>query len=349
MAFAILLILVLQGILDGTVGKATVYIDRSGADLFVAQGGIEHMALFGSASVVPATVEAGTRATPGVAAATGIFRFPTILNVRGAEEAVNVVGFSPDAGLGGPWSMASGTTALSPDGIIVDSALARARGLRLGDQVMVAGHAFRIEGLARGTNVLGGRLAFIRRDTAAALLMAPAVYSFVLVRTAPGAALTTVAAALRNALPQQSIMTRATLAANDRRLLTGLFVTPVNVMATIGLGVGLMVVGLTTYTAAAERTRDFGVLKAIGARNSYLYRVIVQQALLIGLFGFAAGVALALVAVPVIAHLVPDLGVQLQWPFMARTFGIAAAMSLAAAVIPVRRIAGVDPKLVFKT
>jgi putative ABC transport system permease protein len=348
-AFAVLLILVLRGILDGTVAKATVYVDRVGADLFVAQGGIDHMALFGSASVIPIEAEARARTVDGVASAGGILRFPTVLKLAGSEMAANVVGFDPSTGIGGPWSMVKGTRSLDADGVIVDASIARSQGLTLGDPLVVAGRTFQVEGLSRETNVLGGGLVFIRRDTAADLLMAPSVVSFVLVRVAPGADVAAMAARLREALPDQSVMTRRQLAANDRALLSSVFVTPVNVMAVIGLLVGMMVVGLTTYSAAAERTRDFGVLKAIGARNRYLYGVIIRQAVLTSVAGFAAGVALALLAAPLLERIVPDLGVQFRLLFTLETFGIALGMSLAAALLPVQRLAGVDPKLVFKT
>lgn len=348
-AFSILLILILRGILDGTVARTTVYIDRVGADLFITQRGIEHMSLVGSASAIPRQAEARAQQVPGVAVATGIYRFPTVVMVGEHEVAANLVGFDTSSPVGGPWQMAGGTARLSAGGAIIDRVLARSEGLDLGDTITVAGYPLRVEGLSSDTNVLGGHLIFIRREDAAAVLMAPDVLSFVLVKLEAGADPAAVAAALRAALPEQSVLTRADLAANDRDLLSGLFITPVNVMATIGLIVGLLVIGLTTYSAAAERTRDFGVLKAIGARNRYLYGVIIRQALATGLTGFAAGVGLSLAAGPLIEAIAPDLGIRLQPVYALQTLGFALALSLASAVVPVLRLAHVDPKQVFKT
>jgi putative ABC transport system permease protein len=346
-AFAILLILILRGILDGTVADATVYVDHAGADLFIAQGGVQHMAMF--ASIVPASAEATARSTDGVATAVGVTRVPSVIRLGRNELFVNVIGFDPAVSMGGPWSMAHGTTQLDAEGAIIDEDLARAHGLSLGSTVQISGQPFRVEGVSRGTNALGGRIAFIRRDAAAKLLGFSNIINFVLVKVTPGAPVSDVAGRLRQALPAQSVTERAQLAANDRSLLTSLFVTPINVMAFVGLLVGLMVVGLTTYSAAAERTHDFGVLKAIGARNRYLYGIILQQALLIGLSGFGLGLSFAWIAVPTIGYLVPSLGLQFQQAFVLRTLFIALGMSIVAALIPVIRIAGVDPKQVFKT
>ena len=37
-------------------------------------------------------------------------------------------------------------------------------------------------------------------------------------------------------------------------------------------------IALTTYTATIEKARDFGVLKAVGASNAFVYRIVVARA-----------------------------------------------------------------------
>ncbi|MGE3780896.1 MAG: hypothetical protein AB7F89_27155, partial [Pirellulaceae bacterium] len=51
LGFAVMLVLVLRGIMDGTVAKSTAYIDHSGADLFIAREGVSHMSL--ASSTIP--------------------------------------------------------------------------------------------------------------------------------------------------------------------------------------------------------------------------------------------------------------------------------------------------------
>lgn len=55
---------------------------------------------------------------------------------------------------------------------------------------------------------------------------------------------------------------------------------------------GFVIIGLTLYSAAIDRLRDYGTLKAIGASNSYITRLILLQAFLISLIGFAIGFGL---------------------------------------------------------
>jgi ABC-type antimicrobial peptide transport system permease subunit len=87
-------------------------------------------------------------------------------------------------------------------------------------------------------------------------------------------------------------MTRAELVTNDRALMARAFNAPLLVMVLIALAIGALVIAVTTYGLVAERRREFGSLKAIGARNGRLYRVVSAQALAIAVLALAAGVAL---------------------------------------------------------
>ncbi len=344
--FAVLLVLTLRGIFDGTIAKSTLYTERVGADLFVTQAGVEHMAL--ATPLLPGALEDALAAVPGVAEARGIVRVPAIVRAGGADISASVVGFDVASGFGGPWSLAAGTARLDPDGVVLDTTLAAQHGLRLGDTVTIADHGFRLEGLSRDTNALAlGRDVFVDRDVAAQLFLQPGIVNFVLVKVAPGADPRAAAAAIVSAHPELAALLRDDLVANDRALFRDLFGVPVNVMAYIGLAVGLLVIGLATYAAAVERAHDFGVLKAIGASNLYLYRVVIEVALGIGVSGFVAGLVLAVALGPLIVRVAPELGVTVRAAYAAQIFVLAVGLSLVSALLPVRRVAGLDPKEAF--
>lgn len=55
---------------------------------------------------------------------------------------------------------------------------------------------------------------------------------------------------------------------------------------------GFIIIGLTLYSAAIDRIKDYGTLKAIGATNGYITRLILLQATLIALAGYIVGRAL---------------------------------------------------------
>lgn len=55
---------------------------------------------------------------------------------------------------------------------------------------------------------------------------------------------------------------------------------------------GFFIIGLTMYSSALDRLKDYGTLKAIGAGNSYITRLILMQALLFSIVGFLIGILL---------------------------------------------------------
>jgi putative ABC transport system permease protein len=67
------------------------------------------------------------------------------------------------------------------------------------------------------------------------------------------------------------------------------FLPIVSVLVVIGFVGGVAVIGLTIYTATMEKSREYGVLKALGASNGRLYRIVSHQALISGVLGYILG------------------------------------------------------------
>ncbi len=55
---------------------------------------------------------------------------------------------------------------------------------------------------------------------------------------------------------------------------------------------GFFIIGLTMYSSALDRLKDYGTLKAIGASNTYISKLILTQAMLFTVVGFVVGLAL---------------------------------------------------------
>lgn len=67
-------------------------------------------------------------------------------------------------------------------------------------------------------------------------------------------------------------------------------------IALISLIVASVNIVNTMYTAVLERTKEIGIMKAIGARNSYILLVFMLESGLLGLLGGAVGVTLGYIA-----------------------------------------------------
>jgi putative ABC transport system permease protein len=145
------------------------------------------------------------------------------------------------------------------------------------------------------------------------------------------------------------VQTREQFSSNERRVVSDMSTGLIRGMLVIGVVVGLAVAALSIYTATIARLREYAVLKAIGMPNRTLYALVSRQSLLT----VAAGLALALVLVAALAWVVPALEpsvlISVRLGAVARTALFAALIALAAAAIPARRVARIDPATVYRS
>ena len=120
------------------------------------------------------------------------------------------------------------------------------------------------------------------------------------------------------------------------------------VVLVLAFVVGLAVAGLTIYTATVEKSREYGILKAEGFTNPFLYRVVFEQSLITGMLGFILGAGLTVLVAPFAQDLVPQFVVFVRWQDIAGVAGTTLLMALFSAYIPIRRMASIDPVTVFK-
>jgi len=345
-ALALSLTLALDAIYAGVANQLTTYIERGGADVWVAQSGVRNLHMV--ASSLPATIVDEVAAVEGVAAVTPILE-ATDTVVAGEERAVvYVVGLSEDASMGGPWEVVEGRNTIRRGEIIVDVGFARRAGVAIGDTVGVLGGQARIVGLSRGTASLINAIAFVSFDDFAALRGGTPVVSFVLVRVAPGASPETVAADIERLVPGVTAQSRAHFVSQERRIVTDMSADVISIMSIIGFVVALSVVALTVYVATLARRREFGVLKALGARNRVLYRVVLVQAVLSVGVGFAIGLAFTALLGVAIGRTDLDLQLDITAGSLAKVGTFAAVTAGLAAILPIRQVAGVDPAVVFR-
>ena len=144
------------------------------------------------------------------------------------------------------------------------------------------------------------------------------------------------------------VLHKSAMIANDLNLFSRIFSVPLQLMVGIAFLVGTLVIGLVIYTATVERQREYGVLKAIGARNAVLYGVVATQALIASGAGSGVGAALALAAARLIMQLRPQFLIVIEPGMIGRAILIGLAMALAAALVPARIIAGLTPAEVFR-
>lgn len=339
---AVALMLLIQGLWSGTLQRITAYEDNAGVQLFVAERGTRSFQSDASA-VPPATTEQ-IRGVPGVQAADGIGARPLILDLHGTQTPAMVIG-ARIGGLGGPWALESGRSVAADDELVVDAGLAADHGYGLGDRFELLGAELEIVGLTPDSRALGsGGYVFVSRAAAGRLMGASDATSFVLVRTANPTGVAR-QIELRTSL---EVLTASEIARGDRALYDDTLGSVIRVMLAIAFAAGTLIVALSVYSSVVERIREYGIVKALGAKRGRLLGTVFVQTGALAFAGSVAGLGLFLAAKAAVASWLPEFHLELPGTVLLAAAVIVAAMALVAAVLPARRIARLDPATVYR-
>ena len=294
--------------------------------------------------------------TPGIRAVSPIAAGPGLMTRGDTNKSVTVTGMVPElyaAVTRFNEKIVAGEYRLSPGDTIIGTDLARDLGVGVGDKVRLStptspGDAYQIRAIYDlGQRTHNRAFAYVSLPTAQALLDLPGGISrlelavddlFGADRLAQQLQETTAHEVeswmranpqLRTALGNQTIMT----------LLIRFFLALV-----VAIGVASVLV-----VSVVQKTREIGILRAMGASRARILRVFLLQGALIGLVGAALGCIGGYTLTAVMSQFVrAEDGTQLfaaQWNGTLYLFTLlgASVLGLAAAIMPARRAARLDP------
>jgi putative ABC transport system permease protein len=342
-AVALLLVLILGGIFAGAMRQLTGYIDHSGADLVVSQAGVTTMHM--SASVLRPDIADRIRETPRVAWAEPIRYTTGMVSSPAGQSASYVIGYQPTARHAGPSRLVTGRPP-GPNEAVIDRQAADQLRVRVGDQVRVLGRPFRIVGLSTGGTTIANTTVFI--PTADFAQLRGPAQAYVLVGARPGVDLGLLRARLEGIPPGVTVQTSGQFAASERRIVTDMSADLLRIMSGIGFGIALAVIALTLFNVTVAKTREYGVVKALGARPGRLAATVAAQAAWSVVLALAAATALALLLAVVVGRLNPALAIWIAPGSVLRTGLGALLVGVVGAVLPIRRVLRVDPAASFR-
>jgi len=354
-----LLVVVELGLFLGFSTTTSSLIDRSGADLWIASRNVSYIE---QGSPFSERKLYQVRATPGVASAEKyIARFASWKRHEGGHESVQVVGFNAGGGrageseevMGGPWNITSGTVAdlNAPDAVLVDDLYWKKLGItHVGEVFELNGYRARVVGTTHGIRsfTTAPYVFTTFKNAQNFTLLREDQTVFILVRAAPGADMKELQRDLESRVRGVDVLTTSQFSNMTRSywmFTTGAGVA-VLLAALLGLVVGIVVVTQTIYATTMDHLREYGTLKAIGAPNSYVYRVIFEQAAMSAVMGYGLGISVSLF----IVHGSEQGGVAilLPWPMAALIFALTLLMCGIAAAVSINKVTQLDPAMVFR-
>jgi putative ABC transport system permease protein len=348
--FSIVLVAVQLGLYLGARTMIVSTIDRSDSDLWIMAYGTKN---FEEAQPISTRERFTALATPGVLTATPlVVSFTDWRKPSGGTTLVVVIGTDYEDGALTPWNVVAGDVSGlgARDAVMVDKTYLEELGLKgVGDTAQIGASRVRVTGLTEGIRSFTVTpFVFTTLNRARSLLNMPADnLTYVLVKLQPDADPNTVRDALRAKLPDSEVLTKAEF--RTRSLNHWLFATGAGVAliggAVLGLVVGTVIVAQTLYSSTKDHLNEFATLRALGSSSGYIHRVILAQAGLSAVLGYALGMAIALTIV-VLSHntalpivMSPGLAILL----LALTFGMCAISAVSA----IGKVMRIDPAMVF--
>ncbi len=349
--FSVVLIVVQLGLFFGFTTATSNLIDHSGADLWITSKNVPY-------------VEQGVafserklnqvRAVPGVADAQKVIAHWTQWKRHdGGEESVQIVGINVDDPMERPWNLVEGRVEdlKSPDAVILDELYKQKLGVtHAGEVFEIVGYRARVVGFTRG----------IRSFTTS-----PYVFTsfknaqdytktredqtlFILVKVAPGADLQQVRRDLLAHVKDVEVFTTGEF--SHMTTFYWMFTTgagvAVLIAAVLGLIVGFVVVAQTIYATTMDHIREFGTLKAMGAPNSYVYKVIMKQAAISAVIGYGLGMVVSVFVVQGSQR--GGAAILMPLPMAVGMFFVTMLMCVGAALVSINKVTRIDPAMVFK-
>ena len=349
--FAVVLIVVELGLFVGFTVTTSGLVDHSNADLWVTSKHVPYVELgvpFSERKLYQ------VRAVPGVAEAQKIVsRWSQWKRADGREESVQIVGINPDSVMEQPWNLVQGNVQdlKQPDAVIMDDMYKDKLAVHhLGEVFEINGRRARVVGFTHGIrSFTTSPYVFTTFKRAQEYVKLPEDQTiFVLVKLVPGTSVEQVRRDILGSVQNVEVFTSHQFSRMTQ--IYWMFTTGAGVAvllaALLGLVVGFVVVAQTIYATTMDHLREYGTLKAMGAPNSYVYKVIIKQAAMSAVIGYVLGMIVS--AFVVRASQSGGAAILLPLPMAIGMFFLTLAMCVGAALVSISKVTSLDPAVVFK-
>jgi putative ABC transport system permease protein len=317
------------------------------------------------ASSLTETTLARVRAVPGVAAASGDISTSAALLTISGKRLTSGGSFGLVDALQPPrfeaFTATLGHLPSTASEVAIDQASAKRNHLTLGQQIVIAGRSparhYTISGIAKfaGSESFGGTtVALLQASQAQYVAGEPGTYDSINVAASSGVAPEELASRVRAVLPRTLVVrTGAQEAANQTSELEeklGFLRTFLLIFAYVALVVGAFIIFNTFSITVAQRTREFGLLRTLGASRAQIMRTVVQEGLLLGITGAVIGLLLGILLAPALDGLfkafgadLPDNGTVLAARTVIVSLGVGIVVTVLAGLFPAMRATRVPP------
>lgn len=332
-AIQVILVLMIVGMTSGVIAEWGKRVEGVGADILVQPPNSSIFFAFSSAVMQESLGEQ-------LAALSGVDEVAPTVILTEPKNLVMVYGidYKRFNALSKGFLFRDGRPFQGPDEVIADDIIARTRHLKVGSKITLLDHEFTVSGIvAHGK----GARYFIPIRTAQEIAGAEKRVSMFYVRSKGDTEATRAQILklmplnnIRSLSEYVSLMTSSNLP--QLRPFT-------RTMVSLGIVVSFLVVLLNMHTMVMERTREIGILKALGFSRFDVVRMLLGETLILTLFGTGLGIALTFLARAILRETNPGLTILISAGWIFSSVVLALFGAAIGAVYPALRAASYDP------
>ncbi|MET0705240.1 MAG: ABC transporter permease [Tardiphaga sp.] len=348
--FSVVLVMVQAGLYFGFSGMITTVIDHTSTDLWIVSSGAKY---FEDLSLLNAGMRDRLLAVEGVSEVVpGVVGFSAWSLPDGAMTSVVVIGTDVAAGGLSPWNVVEGTaqSLTTPGTVAIDRSYYERLGVSgVGATAQIRGLPVTVGAVTDGIRSFTTTpYVFSNLRSARAYIGLPASFaSHFLVRLKPGADIEQTRQHIVSSISGIQALTPDQFREESRTF--WLFRTGAGAAlvagAVLGIIVGTVIVAQTLYSSTKDHLYEFATLRAMGASNSYIFQVIICQALVNAIIGFAIA---ALIGAAIV-HFTAKSALQVViTPYLIIALCVVTiVMCIVSAITAISRVVRVDPAIVL--
>ncbi|MGE3110003.1 MAG: ABC transporter permease [Phycisphaerales bacterium] len=353
LSFAVLLIAQQAAIFLGLLTRATGVLQNVGqADLWVTDKATRFVS---EARPMSDTDLLRVRSIDGVAWAQPLFAARAMVELDNSKfQTVQLLGIDRTTMIGRPPEILEGSleSLRAPDAVMLeDSGREKLGHPRIGDTLRLNDQRAVVVGFCRAKSGFDSNvIVYTTYDNALQFVpVGRKALTFILVKAAPGRTVESVASEIE-AQTGLGAFTREKMQQKTIQFIITETGIGINFGITVLLGfiVGLVVSGAILYQFTLENLRNFGVLKAMGARTRVLIAMILLQAFVAGIIGYGIGVGLAGTFGLLSRYPGSELTAEFPWQLLVGALAAMLACVSLGSILSLRRVVALEPAIVFK-
>ena len=348
--FSVVLVMVQMGLFFGFGHMVTTMIDHAATDLWVVPKNVK---CFEDPSLIDLKLRNKIATLDGVATVVPlVIGFSDWRLESGEMTPVFVVGSDLRDGAMQPWNLVEGNVQALSQGfsVAVDRSYFDRLGVTgIGSQAEIRGKKVKVVALTDGIRSFTTTpYIFVDAKNARGFTGTPGDRaSDLLVRLKPDADRGTVVQAIRGQIGDAEVLTTDEFRKRSRSF--WLFGTGAGAAlfagALLGVIVGTVIVAQTLYSSTKDHLNEFATLRAMGSSNGYIYYVIIYQALINAVVGFAIASGIGALVVQMTAKSALPIVIT-NW-LIAALAALTVVMCVTSALGAIFRVVRIDPAAVF--